>query len=121
MNSNGRAPEILAAEHARSLGGSGVATPAQQAPAPISPPPAAPPELPSAAAPAQQPTNPLVQQLETLPDEDLAKEALTRGVKVDKRWGRDRLIAETVQAIQNPPPPAPPAVTPPPAPPSAAS
>jgi hypothetical protein len=45
-----------------------------------------------------------------LPDADLVKEAVSKGVRVDSRWSRETLIQEILKAETPPsPPPAPPA------------
>ena len=49
--------------------------------------------------------NPVVIELETLPDAELQKVAISKGVKIDGRWSRARLISETVAAMANPPAP----------------
>jgi hypothetical protein len=115
MSPAGRAPEALQAEHLAALRGSN-AEPSDSIPAaPVAGIPTSPPPPPPAApAPPSETVaataNPLLVQLETLPDEDLAREAQSKGIRIDGRWGRERLIYEIVQAAANPPPP-PPATT----------
>src|SRR5262245_14270263 len=115
--SAGRASEILQAPLKAAVSGQGAVQPS------VPPPPIAvlresvPDPLPT-----EQPVvvDPAVQQLETLPDEDLRKKAQELSVKVDGRWGRDRVISEILTAMRSPPPPPPAAPpVPPPAAPSA--
>ena len=49
--------------------------------------------------------NPFLMGLESLPDEALAEEALKYGIKLDKRWGRERILKEILTAAANPPAP----------------
>lgn len=53
-------------------------------------------------------TNPFVKHLDTLPDEDLKKLAHEKGVMIDGRWGRDKIMQALITAASRPetPPPA---------------
>lgn len=127
----GRAPEILQ---------SAIGAPPPEAPAPViqqpmhqsaaaaasvAPPP--PPPTVSAASEvpaesqdaAEKPQDPATVALEQYPDEDLQKLAADKGIRVDGRWGRERLIAEILSAPEPAPAPTPSATVVPPAPPPA--
>ncbi len=109
----GRATELLQAEHLKSLGvtGAGTASPAPVAPVVQAP---AAPAAPEKAIEVLE-ADPRVVALEQLPDEELAKEAIAKGVKLQKDWNRTRIIGE----ILSPKAAAPAAPTAPPPPPKA--
>ncbi len=128
MSGAGRAPEILVAESQAKLRGITPEEAAKQLQPPppvpvIQPPLSAPPPPPAAAnavleapvtetivtVPEGKQVDPVVAKLEMLPDEELWKEAESKGIRADRKWTRERLLGEIVYAIRHPSPPPPPA------------